>query len=1009
MRPPDRGWTWRRAPDGRLAVRHQGLPARLEVVAAAGAPAPSWAAALRAAAEAAEAGAPAGARVVRSADGRCAWGAAPVRRRVDGAPVPPVRRVLFFESLMNAELPHNDGELSQGVLHLASSLTVRGVGVDFADVKMAIHGEARPVQGLDSLGAALARGPYELVCITLLEGYWEGVVSLVRTLRELGCRAHVAVGGVFPTLAPDVVAAHLPDATFVCRGAGEAVLPALAQLLGPGANIDLPLDEAQVAAALVLDGVVVRDAAAGRLIIANSAAVPEVPDLDAVPLDLGLLQARHFATGVELASSRGCVHRCVFCSILGRERYQARSAEGLVGLLARYRARLAELFGPDVPRQARRLHFADDDFACDKARAVAFLGALPATGFRLASVQVSVGDLCRREAGTLLPEPDPELFAALRPELFDDADRPIPDVDFVADHRSRRWSSYLQIGVEAFSDVELVRLAKGYKREHVRAVVHALAERGIHHDAYYILANRDTTLTDFVAGLDEVVRLKTLFPTHFHLRFPVVGRLVSYATSASWRRRVQHGDTEAFALRGELVDADHPEYDYPLVDHDVPRDPHVAAFVDGDVLTDAEHYAGTYARLRDRVVAAWRQAPTPALELAARTLDDRGRRRLFQCLDLARRAAHDDPGDPEAPTNLDASPALRAAAAGKAERLRAVCEARLGPADGWLPAFQRFTMGGVTRLVMIPTWQCELRCNYCTIPKQDGRVMSVAVAERGVDLLLSSERRALTLQFFGGEALLEWALVRHTIAHATARAAAVGKAVDFVLSSNGWSLDQEKLDWLRGRPVKLELSLDGDPDAQRRFRPAARQGDDSYAHSVAAMAGPIGASGLAHDVIMVVHPDRVERLAANYLHIVDCGFTRVQINFALGKLWSAAQRRAFADQLFLLAGALRERPHVVLVNAEHRPMPMRLNAEVTLDWDGTIYGGNAFLHETEHKARFRRGHLDELGNFDRYWMDAPKNQELVDWSYGRVVTENNLKVGAVMTDFLRWYRGDPRP
>lgn len=1001
-RPPDRGWTWQRAATGERTVRHQGLAGRVELVDAGEA---SWAARLLSAERALAAGAPAGATIRRDADDRCVWDGPTERPPSSDAPI---RRVLFFESLMNAEMPHNDAELSQGVLHMISALAGLPTEVVLANVKMAIVGTDRPAQGLDTLHNALAGGPIQLICITLLEGYWEGVVSLIRTLRELGCRAHVAVGGVMPTLAPDAVVAHLPDVSFVCRGAGEVFLPRLVTILGPDASVDQALSGAQVEALLTMDGLYVRDTAGRRLIVANAAAVVEVPDLDAVRLDLRWLQAHHFATGIELATSRGCVHKCVFCSILGRERYQTRSVDNLITLLSAYDARLGELFGADVPRNARRVHLSDDDFACDRDRAAAFFRAILETKFRLSSVQVSIGDLCRKDGGRVLPEADLMLLDSIVPACFDDAGRPMPNVDFVADHRTRRWSSYLQIGVESFSDVELVRLGKGYKREHVRAIVHALAERRLHHDAYFILCNRDTTLMELVAVLDEVVRLKTLFPVYFHIRFPVVGHLVSYATSASWRRRIQQGDDDAFVLRGLLSEPGQPELDYPLVDHDEPRDALVAAFVDEGLFTDGDRYATTFVRLRERVVSALAAGCDAHAEheYAARVLDDRPRRRLFQLLDLARRSTHAEVGDAEHPAQVDSSPALRAAVAGQADALKLVCDERLGPTSTWLPAFQRYTMGGVTRLVVIPTWQCELRCNYCYIPKQDGRVMTEATLDRALDLLLSSERRRLTLQFFGGEALMEWGLVQHAIASGAETALKRGKELDFVLSSNGWSLDAAKLEWLRNRSVKLELSLDGDRETMRRFRPAARAGLDSYDNGIAPRVADILASGLHYDVIMVVHPELIGKLAANFLHIADLGFRRIQINFALGKTWSPAQRKVLAEQCFVIASELPRRPELVLVNAENRPMPMRLNGEVTVDWDGTIYGGNAFLHETEHKARFIRGHLDDLGNFDRYWMDAPSNRELVEWSYGRVMTENNLKVGAVMTDFLRWYRGD---
>lgn len=1007
IRPPERGWTWRRDSQGRAEqVIHHGHAGRIEVLGPAGGALP-WAAFLAAARSAAEAGAPSGSTVRIGAEDHRAWKTPAGRPPLSGAPI---RRVLFFESLMNAEMPHNDGELSQGVLHMVSALRGMPVEVVLANVKMAIVGVDRPVEGLDSLEAALAGPPIELVCITLLEGYWEGVISLVRAVRELGCRAHIAVGGVMPSLAPDAVAAHLPDVTFVCRGAGEVFLPKLAAILGEGANIDTPLSEAQVGALLPLDGLYVRDAAGNRLIAANTAAVVEVADLDATPLDLRFLQARHFATGVEIASSRGCIHRCVFCSILGRERYQARSAPGILALLEAYDARLHEVFGADVPRTARRVHFSDDDFACDRDRARDVFRGIPHTPFRLASVQVSIADLCLKEQGTPLPSPDAELLNSIRPECFDDASRPIATADFIADHRSRRWSSYLQVGVESFSDTELVRLGKGYRREHVRAIVADLARRELHHDAYFILCNRQTTFADLIEVLDEVVRQKTLHPRFFHIRFPVVPRLVSYATSASWRRLVRQGDNEAFSLRDTLTQPEYPDYDYPLVDHDVPRDTHVRDFVDASLFTDDDLYAGTYTRLRERLVARWAATPDPDTEFAARMVDDRPRRRLFELLDLARRAGHREGwGPPEGepaphPARLQATPAMRDAVTGQADRLRDLCDTRFGPTKGWLPAFQRYAMGGTTRLVVIPTWQCELRCNYCYIPKQDGRVMTAATMNRAIDLLCSSERRDLTLQFFGGEALMEWGLVQHAIEAGAKRATQHGKHLDFVLSSNGWTLDEAKLDWLRDRSVRLELSMDGDPETQRRFRPAAKAGQDSYENGIGPRVAAIVASGIPYDVIMVVHPELVGRLAHNYQHIAELGFQRVQINFALGKTWSSEQRKRLAEELFSLSNFLMARPDITLVNAENTPMPMRLNAEITVDWDGTVYGGNAFLHETEHKDRFRRGHLDDLGNFDRYWMDAPSNAELVDWSYGKVVTANNLAVGAVMTDFLKWWR-----
>lgn len=369
-----------------------------------------------------------------------------------------------------------------------------------------------------------------------------------------------------------------------------------------------------------------------------------------------------------------------------------------------------------------------------------------------------------------------------------------------------------------------------------------------------------------------------------------------------------------------------------------------------------------------------------ALERAAREVDDGPRRTLFQALAEAR-------GTPRA-------------AAVEAR----VCAA-LGPPEAWVRAFHRFTSRRLARMVLIPTWECELRCSYCWIPKQGGRVMSVATAERGVDLLMSASGSSVNLQFFGGEALLERALVEHAITYALDRAAAVGKRVDFVLSSNGWSLDDDALSWLSSRPVKLELSLDGDPATQITYRRSNIPGEDSYTRSIAAHAGAIQASGLPYDVIMVVQPRTASRLAANFLHIVGLGFTRVQINFALGVRWTRAHITTFAAELHALGVELERRwargDDVTLINLENGPLPVRLNGEIHVDYDGTIYGSNGFLHEPPTKAEFAVGHLDDLAGFDRYWLDAPDNDFLLERTYPPDITRNNLAVGRVLTSFLR--------
>jgi hypothetical protein len=159
---------------------------------------------------------------------------------------------------------------------------------------------------------------------------------------------------------------------------------------------------------------------------------------------------------------------------------------------------------------------------------------------------------------------------------------------------------------------------------------------------------------------------------------------------------------------------------------------------------------------------------------------------------------------------------------------------------------------------------------------------------------------------------------------------------------------------------------------------------------------------------MVVHPTNVQNMPANFFHLVDLGFRHVQINNMLGRMWKPHELESWAKGLFEIGRELQKRwangEEIEFINMRHRPMAMRLNGEVTVDHDGTIYGGNAFLHETEHKHLFQVGHLDECTHIDRYWIDATDNNFLLDWSYRSKITANNLEVGKVMASFCKWMR-----
>lgn len=880
----------------------------------------------------------------------------PGRRRVPPGPLPerPAPRAMFFESLMNTDMPHNDKEISQGVLHMISPLRDSGTEVVLVNAKMPIVGDDRPVEGLERLEGALADGPIHLVGITLLEGYWDGVGKLIATLRELGCRAHIAVGGVMPSLAPDHVAAHLDEVSFVCRGAGEVFVPRLAQIVGTS-TVDEPFTEAQRAALLAMDGMYVHDRAGRRLLSCRSDQTVQVADLDRVPLDLSHVTARHIEGGIELSTSRGCIYRCSFCSILGRESYQARSAGSIFDVLETYEARFRELHGDRIPDNAYRVHISDDDFACDRDRAAAFFTGLQDTPFRLSSVQVAVGDLCKRDNGVLLAEPDDELLDTMPATCFADHGRPIPKQDFFADHKSRTWSSFLQIGVETYDDREIARLGKGYKRIHIRTVVAELSRRGLHMDGYFILSNVDTSPEDLVAVFTEVSRLKLRFPEHFHMRFPVVQHLVSYFTSASHRRHVRRGRRQQMVMRGHAAVPHHTELDYPFVDHDVPQDDWVERTVARPFVTDAGLYTGNLTAL----TALWRQwladetdpARVARMRRLVRILDDRPRRLAF---DLLRQATvgGDDPDWPRAV--LDRDLAFEAA-------VRV-----LGDPSAWGPTLRS-------------AWQLADAPRRLVVELADD---DATWRDEAIACLMASDQPAVVLHLLPtGPVQVATILdgVRHARTLADRKDPAGGpKDLTVVVDASGWTATDAEAQTLADLGVEVQAVVRL-PDVALPDLGALRA---AGVVTRAIVQVPTAATGALADAIATLS-SAVDRLAIE----------------PLPEGWDEADATALGQALYAAA------PHLgpAGTTLEVGPRSGHL-LDVLAAADGTLGRSDGFVPGTGLSASHRLGHLEDLTNVDRHAMDVLDPQRLPGVARHEAVVQRAAKAQAVLARFVAWTR-----
>ena len=134
------------------------------------------------------------------------------------------------------------------------------------------------------------------------------------------------------------------------------------------------------------------------------------------------------------------------------------------------------------------------------------------------------------------------------------------------------------------------------------------------------------------------------------------------------------------------------------------------------------------------------------------------------------------------------------------------------------------TSGVVKALCLHIAHTCNLNCSYCFASqgKYHGEraVMSFEVGKRALDFLVenSGNRHNLEVDFFGGEPLLNFEVVKDLVAYARSIEKQFNKNFRFTLTTNGMLIDDDVIEFANKECVNVVLSLDGRREIHDRFR-----------------------------------------------------------------------------------------------------------------------------------------------------------------------------------------------
>ena len=134
------------------------------------------------------------------------------------------------------------------------------------------------------------------------------------------------------------------------------------------------------------------------------------------------------------------------------------------------------------------------------------------------------------------------------------------------------------------------------------------------------------------------------------------------------------------------------------------------------------------------------------------------------------------------------------------------------------------TAGVVKALCLHVAHTCNLNCSYCFASQGkyhgDRAVMSFEVGKRALDFLVenSGSRRNLEVDFFGGEPLMNFQVVKDLVAYARSIEKEKGKNFRFTLTTNGVLVDDDVIEFANKECHNVVLSLDGRKEIHDRFR-----------------------------------------------------------------------------------------------------------------------------------------------------------------------------------------------
>lgn len=182
---------------------------------------------------------------------------------------------------------------------------------------------------------------------------------------------------------------------------------------------------------------------------------------------------------------------------------------------------------------------------------------------------------------------------------------------------------------------------------------------------------------------------------------------------------------------------------------------------------------------------------------------------------------------------------------------------------------------------------CNLACRYCFAEEGEyhGRraLMSFEVGKKALDFLIanSGSRKNLEVDFFGGEPLMNWQVVKDLVAYGREQEKLHNKRFRFTLTTNGVLLNDEVQEFANREMDNVVLSIDGRKEVHDRMRPF-RNGKGSYDLVLPKFEKLAESRNQEKYYVRGTFTKNNKDFSNDVLHLADLGFKQISVEPVVG-------------------------------------------------------------------------------------------------------------------------------